>query len=214
MRRIETEADIAEGLSHIARTDPRLVPIIEAAGGVPLRRRHGGLDGLCEIVVAQQLSKASADAIFRRLEAALTPFTADGLLAIEETDLRACGLSAPKIRTLRAIAEAASGGHLALEALGELPQEEAIAVLTAIRGIGPWTAEVYLMFCAGHPDIFPAGDLALQVAVGEAFGLEGRPKPKAVAEMAESWAPWRSVASRLFWSYYSVCRKGRDVMPI
>ena len=214
MRRIETEADIAEGLSHIASADPRLPPIIEATGGVPLRRRHGGLDGLCEIVVAQQLSKASADAIFRRLEAALTPFDAEALSAASEETLRACGLSAPKIRTLRAIAEATSGGHLAIDALGELPQDEAIAVLTAIRGIGPWTAEVYLMFCAGHPDIFPAGDLALQVAIGEAFGLDERPKPKAVAEMAEAWAPWRSVASRLFWSYYAVCRKGRDVMPI
>jgi len=214
VRRIETEDDIREGLDHLFKVDRRLHPVIDAAGPVPLRRRQAGFDGLCEIVVAQQLSKASADAIFGRVRAAVDPFDASRLGAMSDEAFRACGLSAPKIRTLRAIAEAAQAGALDIDRLVDMPPVEATKALTAIHGVGPWTAEVFLMFCLGHADIFPAGDLALQVAVAEAFSLDGRPKPKALYDMAEDWAPWRSVAARLFWAYYKVCRKGRDVMPV
>ena len=214
MRRIESDADIVEGLEHLIRADKRLNTVIEAAGPVPLRRRQAGFDGLCEIVVAQQLSKASADAIFGRLAAALDPFDANVLCDTTDADLKDCGLSRPKIRTLRAIAEAVQSEALHIDTLCDMAPDEAKTELTAIHGIGPWTAEVFLMFCVGHADIFPAGDLALQIAVADAFDMGDRPKPKALYEIAETWAPWRSVAARLFWAYYRVCRQGRDAMPL
>ncbi|PLX38768.1 MAG: DNA-3-methyladenine glycosidase [Hyphomicrobiales bacterium] len=214
MRLIETEDDIAEGIDHLRRVDPRLHEVIELAGPVPLRRRPPGFSGLCEIVVAQQLSKASADSIFRRLTDTLGTVCPNGIMDACDDTLRGCGLSAPKIRTLRAIAESAGDGSLPVDELGARPADEATELLTAVKGIGPWTAEVFLLFCLGHRDIFPAGDLALQIAVAEAFGMDERPKPKALVEIAELWSPWRGVAARLFWAYYRVCRQGRDAMPL
>ncbi len=214
MRRIETDADIAEGMAHLANADPRLHPVIEIAGPVPLRRRAPGFDGLCEIVVSQQLSKASANAIFGRLVGAVELVAADPLRAASDETLRGCGLSAPKIKTLRALAEAVAAGELDIDRLADQTPEAAIDGLTAIHGIGPWTAEVFLMFCLGHADVFPSGDLALQIAVAEAFSLKERPKPKALSVIAEAWSPWRGVAARLFWAYYRACRQGRDAVPL
>jgi len=122
------------------------------------------------------------------------------------------GLSRPKQRTLTALATAICNGGLDLDRTGALPAEEAIRYLTAIHGIGPWTAEIYLLFCIGHPDIFPAGDLALQVAVGQALGLETRPSHREVTRIAESWAPWRGIAARLFWAHYRTIA-GREAAP-
>lgn len=213
MRRIETEADIAEGLAHLAKTDPRLRPVIDVAGPVPLRRRTPGFDGLCEIVVSQQVSRASANAIFGRLAATIDLGHAGPLRMASDETLRGCGLSAPKIRTLRALAEAVASGDLELGRLADQALADAIARLTAVHGIGPWTAEIFLMFCLGHADIFPSGDLALQIAVAEAFSFDERPKPKALDVIAETWSPWRGVAARLFWAYYRACRQGRDAVP-
>ncbi len=214
MRQIETEDDIAEALAGLLRADPRLKPVVETAGTIPLRRRKADLAGLCGIVVSQQVSKASADAIFARVRDRIDLESHRELIDTPDEEMRGCGLSAPKIRTLRAIGTAIDSGALPLHALADLPPEEAIATLTAVKGIGPWTAEIYLLFCLGHPDIFPAGDLALQVAVAEAFGLEDRPKPGPLAEIARRWSPWRGVAARLFWAYYQACRGGRDAMPL
>ena len=125
---------------------------------------------------------------------------------------RKAGLSAPKIRTLRAVAAACRDG-LDLDGLAALPAEDAHARLTAIKGIGPWTSDIYLLFCLGHPDIFPAGDLALRVAVADAFGLEPPVAVADLAAMAERWSPWRSVAATLFWGYYSA-RKSRKAQPL
>jgi DNA-3-methyladenine glycosylase II len=133
------------------------------------------------------------------------------VLAATEDDLRDCGLSRPKIRTLRAIAGACRDGF-DLDHLATLPAEDAIRTMTTLHGVGPWTAEVYLLFCLGHADIFPAGDLALIVAVGDAFGHAERPSEKAVREIAAAWSPWRGVAARLFWSYYAATR--REAAPV
>jgi DNA-3-methyladenine glycosylase II len=134
------------------------------------------------------------------------------VLAAGDEVFREAGLSRPKVKTLRAIAQAVADG-LDLDHLERLDQAEAIARLTVIPGIGPWTAEVYLLFAIGHPDIFPARDVALQTAVGHALGMEARPGEKALTEIAESWRPWRGVASRLFWAYYRAI-KGREAVPV
>ncbi len=212
MRRIDTLTDIRNGLDALIRLEPRLAHVGKIAGEVPLRRHPAGFESLAGIIVSQQISKASADAIFGRLKQALNPFSPLEVLRLGEASLVSAGLSRPKQRTFFAVAEACEAG-LDLEALCELPAREAIAAMTAMPGIGPWTAEVYLLFCAGHPDIFPAGDIALQNAVRHAFRLEARPTPKPLSAIAERWSPHRSVAARLFWAYYANM-KGRDGAPL
>jgi DNA-3-methyladenine glycosylase II len=213
MRPIETEADIAAHLAALLASDPRLAPIAAMAGPLPLRRRPGGFEGLAAIVTTQQISGVAAASIWARLQAAIRPFTADAFLATSEEALRTAGLSRPKIRTLRAVAAACSNGF-ALDPLHDLPADEAIAAMVALKGIGPWTAELYLLFCVGHPDIFPAGDLALQIAIADAFGLDRRPSEKALRAIAAVWSPRRGVAARLFWSYYRAQReKAAETKP-
>ncbi|MDW6026670.1 DNA-3-methyladenine glycosylase [Mesorhizobium sp. BAC0120] len=212
MRRIDTLDDVAVGLDELCRIDPRLAAIRRHAGEVPLRRSAPGFASLASIIVSQQVSTASARAIFGRFEKLVHPLTAAGVLAAGDEIFREAGLSRPKVKTLRAIAQAVTDG-LDLDHLETLDAADAIARLTAIAGIGQWTAEVYLLFAIGHPDIFPARDVALQTAVGHALGMEARPGEKALIRIAESWAPWRGVASRLFWAYYRSI-KGREAVPV
>lgn len=207
MRTIESEGDIREGLAALQKADPRLVPVIAQAGPVPLRRREGGFAGLARIVTAQQLSNKAAASIWGRLEARLGAVSAASFLGAEQEALRACGLSAAKVATLEGVAREIEAGRLDLAELSRIDAEDAHGALCAIRGIGPWTADIYLLFCLGHADIFPAGDLALRVAVGEAFGLADRPGPANVAQYAAIWAPWRGVAARLFWAWYAARRR-------
>ncbi len=211
MRTIETAADIADGLKHLASKDRRLKPVIRTAGEVGLRRRPPGFPGLARIVVGQQLSIASANAIWGRFEAAFPEMTPEAIDRARAPRFRKAGVSAPKIRTLKAVAAACRDG-LDLEALAEAPAGEAHARLCTVSGIGLWTADIYLLFCLGHPDVFPVGDLALRNAVGEAFGLEPPVAPDELAAMAEAWSPWRSVAASLFWAYYGAIR-ARTVAP-
>lgn len=212
MKRIDTADDLAHALAVLRVQDRRLEPVIEAAGEVPLRRLEPGFASLCSIVVSQQVSRASADAIFTRLSRLIDPLTPQAVLTHGSRRLVEAGLSRPKQKTLLALAAAIAEDGLDLERLCEATPEAAISDLTAVPGIGPWTAEIYLLFCAGHPDIFPARDLALQVAVGQALGLNGRPDHRETARLAESWAPWRGVAARLFWAYYREL-KGREAAP-
>lgn len=212
MKPIETVADIENGLAELAALDPRLRPVIVGAGAVPLRRLPPGFASLCSIVVSQQVSRASAEAIHGRLCRLIEPLTPDRLLQAGLSALVEAGLSRPKQRTLMALATAIRDDALDLDRTCTLPTSEAIGQLTAIHGIGPWTAEIYLLFCAGHPDIFPAGDLALQVAVGQALGLETRPSNREITRIAESWAPWRGIAARLFWAHYRTIA-GREAAP-
>lgn len=213
MKSIRNMSDIEEGLEYLGKRDPLLLPIIEAVGDVPLRLSEPGFKGLASIIVSQQVSKASAAAIFGRLCEQVSPFTAENYLAVGEEGWRIAGLSRPKQRTFLTVCNAVVEGQLNLTALCELPAETALEQLTALKGIGPWTAEVYLLFCAGHPDIFPAGDLALQEAVRVAFNMRERPNDKKLRAITKKWSPWQGVAARLFWSYYAILRDGRDGTP-
>ena len=209
---IRTAADIDAALEALVRADPRLAPVVARAGTVPLRRTAGGLRGLIGTIMAQQVSRASAEAIFARLAAEVDLDDAAALIAAPDEALRRAGLSAPKMRTLRAIAEAVATGALDFERLERLEAGDAIAEMTAVHGIGRWTAECHLLFSMGHPDLFPAGDLALQVAVGHALEMQERPKEKPLAVLAERWSPHRATAARLFWSYYHAITR-RDAAP-
>ena len=212
MRRITGHDDIAEGLAALQRADPRLAAVVGRAGDIPLRLSAPGFASLVSIVVSQQVSRASADAILGRLVALVEPLAAAGILSGGEEVLRQAGLSRPKQKTVLALAAAVHDDGLDLETLVGLDAEVAMSRLTALHGIGPWTAEVYLLFCAGHPDIFPAHDVALQSAVGHALGIAPRPAARDLYRLAESWSPWRGVAARLFWAYYREMR-GRDAAP-
>jgi DNA-3-methyladenine glycosylase II len=207
---IETEADVEAGLAALRALDPRLAPIIDFSGPVPLRRRSPGFSGMARMVVGQQVSAVAAEAIWRRFVGRLggEP-TAVAIEALADDELKGAGLSTPKVRALRALAEACAGG-LDLDLQSRLPAEEAIENLCRVKGIGPWTAEVWLLFSAGHPDIWPGGDLALRVAMGEGLGLGERPAEAVCRREAAAWAPWRGVAARLFWAYYAACRAGRE----
>ena len=212
MRTIATTDDLAEGLAHLTRVDRRLRAVAKVAGELPLRRTEAGFAGLARIVVGQQLSVASARAIWGRFTEAFPELTPDRIHRARDPRFRKAGMSAPKIRTLRAVAAACRDG-LDLDTLASLPAEEAVARLVAVKGIGPWTADIYLLFCLGHPDVFPAGDLALRVAVAEAFGMEPPLPQDELAELAARWSPWRSVAATLFWAYYGA-RKARKAVPV
>lgn len=212
--RLDSDADLQRGLSHLLRTDPRLQPVLAVAGPPPLRRRPGGFAGLAATVVGQQLSTASANAIWSRLAAAIDPFEPAALRRAHVARLRRAGLSDGKIRTMKAIAGAAVTGLLDFDALATMEADDAHRALVAVHGIGPWTADSYLLFCLGHTDAWPAGDLALQEAVRLAFALTARPSAKAMIALAEPWRPWRGVAAFLLWSYYcAVKHRDRVVIP-
>jgi DNA-3-methyladenine glycosylase II len=213
VRIIETPADIDEAVNFLCDADPRLAEIRRSAGLPPLRRLEGGFAGLAAIIVSQQLSVASAAAIWARTRTAFDPLSPATILAADEAVFRGAGLSAPKIRTLRALAEAVRDG-LDLEALAACPAEEAVEKLVAVKGIGPWTADIYLMFCIGHADAFAAGDLALQEAARRALTLAERPSAVALLEEAEAWRPWRGVAARMLWAYYRATKAGRGGAPM
>ena len=210
---IRNEADIKAALDALLVRDPRLKDVLAVAGEVPIRRRDGGLEGLVRIIVGQQLSTASAEAIWGRLRGAYEPFHHTVLRRARAPKLQRVGLSAGKIRTIRAIVEAIEQGAIDFDALVDMPADEAHAMLTAVHGIGPWTADLYLLSCLGHPDAWPAGDLALQEAARLAFGLKARPTAKEMMPLAEPWRPWRAVAARLLWSYYRAVKK-RDPAPV
>jgi len=213
LRRIDTEADIAAALAVLIAADPRLAKVATVAGPLPLRRRPGGFAGIAAIVVSQQLSTASASAIWGRLAAAYDPFTPQSLIKARADRLARLGLSRSKIRALKEIARAIADGALDCEALPDMPADAAHAALCAIHGIGPWTAEIYLLFCLGHPDAWPAGDLALQEGARLAFGLPARPTAKEAVVLAEPWRPLRGVAARLLWAYYRAIKQ-RDAIPV
>jgi len=211
--RIHTEAELDQAIAALVAADPRFAPLIEKSGRPPLRRRADGYAGLAAIIVSQQLSTASAGAIWARLAAAFDPLEPAAIIRARPTKLAKLGLSGPKIRALKEIARAVARGDLALPTLGNIDAEAAHAALTAVHGIGPWTADIYLLSCLGHADAWPAGDLALQEAARLAFGLRTRPTAKEMLSLAESWRPWRSVAARILWTYYRAV-KGREGAPV
>lgn len=195
-------------LRALLRRNPELRLVARQAGPLEIRLTPAGFAGLARVICGQQLSVASARAIwgrFAEVPGALDPST---FLALSEAEVRATGFSAGKYRTVRVIAEAIVSGELDLALVDTMSGEDATAYLTAHRGIGPWTAEIYLMFCTGHPDIFPVGDLALRKAVGHALGMTDTPSEKEFTALAAKWAPYRHAAALLFWRYYAtVVRK-------
>jgi DNA-3-methyladenine glycosylase II len=205
--RIHTEADLDAALACLVDLDPRFAQALALAGRPPLRKRPGGFAGLASIVVAQQLSTASAKAIWGRLNAALDPLDQAAVLRARTAKLARAGLSAPKIRTLKAIARAVDKGDLDLPGLVDQPADDAHRALTAIHGIGPWTADIYLLFCLGHADAWPAGDLALQEAARLLLALKARPTAKEMGPLAEAWRPWRGAAACMLWSYYRAAKQ-------
>jgi DNA-3-methyladenine glycosylase II len=211
--RIESEAELENGLARLLQLDLRLKDVFAIAGRPPLRKREGGFHGLARIVVSQQLSVASAAAIWKRVEAAFDPFHHDIVLAARTPKVQRAGLSRPKIKTFRTVARAVRDRHLNLEALHNMPADQAHAALTSVKGIGPWTADIYLLFCIGHADAWPAGDLALQESVKLAFKLRKRPDAKRMQKLAEPWRPLRGIAAYLFWAYYRAVKQ-RDAVPV
>ena len=207
---IECEGDVLRGVKALRRKCAIMRKVHDAAGDPPLRRRQPGFEGLARIVIGQQLSVASAGAIWERFAKTVRPMTAKRLAKLDDERLRAAGLSRPKIRTLRACAAAILDDGLELDAIGRYSDDEIHAALTAITGIGPWTADIFIMFCLGRSDAFAAGDLALQVAAQHAFDLDARPTADELVQLAEAWRPWRAVSARLLWSYYAVLKEGRD----
>lgn len=195
------EECVAEGAAWLAARDAGMARARAAVDEVPLRLRPDGFAQLLSAMVSQQVSVASARAIWARMEAAGLD-TEAGVLAAGESGLRAAGLSRQKIAYAQALAEA----EIDFEALRSAPSAKVIARLTQVKGIGVWTAEIYAMFSLGRADVFAPGDLALQEAARLLYRLPERPAPRALREMAQDWAPWRSVAARLLWAYYRVAK--------
>ena len=210
---IHTEADLDLAIASLIKADKRFGPAFTLAGRPPLRRRADGFAGLVSIVVSQQLSTASAKAILGRLEAALDPLDHAAVLRARAAKLARVGLSAPKIRSLKEIAKAIDRGDLDLPSLVNMPADDAHQALTAVHGIGPWTADIYLLACLGHADAWPAGDLALQESARLLFKLKARPTTKEMQPLAEPWRPWRGAAAYMLWTYYRHAKQ-RDGAPI
>lgn len=200
-RIIETPDCVAEGAAWLAQAEPRFAHVLELTGPLPLRRRKDGFEELLSAIISQQVSVASARAIWGRMQDAR--LTEPGRIASAcDDDLRAAGLSRQKIRYARAL----SGAGIDFAGLRTAPDEQVIAILTQVPGIGRWTAEVYAMFSLGRADVFAPADLALQEAARILFDLPERPKEKPLRDMAEAWSPWRAVAARALWAYYHVAK--------
>ncbi|PJK31157.1 DNA-3-methyladenine glycosylase family protein [Minwuia thermotolerans] len=206
--------ELRAAMEALFAADPDLRRARQVAGALPDRSRAPGLKSLMMLIVEQQVSVASARAIWARVEAGTKPFSARRYLDHDEEALRGFGLSRPKMVYTRALAQAVTDGDLPLRRLKSMTDAEAMAALTAVKGIGRWTAEVYLLFALQRPDIFPAGDLALQAAAQDLKGLPARPDENQLAAMAEAWRPHRGVAARLLWRYYGVTRRRADPVSV
>jgi DNA-3-methyladenine glycosylase II len=209
---LTTQADLENAIHALVKQDRRLKPIFELTGMPALRQREPGFAGLAAIVCGQQLSTVSAAAIWARVSAAFDPFDHESLRKARADRLGRLGLSAAKIKTLKNIARELAAERLNLDVLANEDADAAHNTLTALPGIGPWTADVYLLFCLGHGDAWPAGDLAVQEAVKIGLGLKTRPTPKEMAPLAEPWRPLRGAAAHLWWSYYRVLKKREGVI--
>ncbi len=206
-RLIETMVDVAAGLRVLRRRCPHVRRAHALAGDPPLRREIGGFEGLTRIVVGQQVSIASANAIWARVRAGVDPFTPQRMAELDVAALQAFGLSRPKIATIGRLARHLVEGGDWLPDLVHDPDDRVREKLVALPGIGPWTSDVYLLFCLGRADSFAPGDLALQVAAQHLMGLDGRPDAKALQAIAERWRPWRGVAARQLWAYYAAVKR-------
>ncbi len=206
--RIATKAHLDEAIAGLIAADARFHAISQRVGEMPFvpRRKHG-FEALVSIVVSQQLSVAAADTIFGRVKARVVPFGPEQIVAASPEVLRACGLSAPKQKHMKTIASAILDGSLDLNRVRFMHDDDARAHLTAVKGIGPWTADIYLMSSLGRADVWPVGDVGLQAAITRAFGLKKRPNEKKMVKLARDWRPYRTVAARLFWYHEDSIRE-------
>jgi len=209
---LNTQADLDQAVTALVQQDPRLKPILDLTGMPALRRREAGFAGLAAIVCGQQVSTASAAAIWGRVSAAFDPFHHDALRKARADRLGRLGLSAAKIKTVKNLARELAAERLNLDVLANEDADAAHNTLTKLHGIGPWTADVYLLFCLGHGDAWPAGDIAIQEAIKMGLGLKTRPTAKEMAPLAEPWRPLRGAAAHLWWSYYRVLKKREGVI--
>jgi DNA-3-methyladenine glycosylase II len=212
-KEIEGKA-LGAALRALGRKDSDLARAVKEVGPPPPRARPPGFASLLEIILAQQVSTHSYRAIAKRLEEAIGVATPRGILDLEEAQFRRIGFSRQKVIYARGIAEAAHGGALDLDAVAAMTDEDAMAELVKLKGVGRWTAEIYLMFCLGRADIMPAGDLALREAAGLVKRKRKRPDEAQLRRMAEAWRPWRSVAARLLWHYYAVSLKKATIAEL
>lgn len=194
--------EMRAGLDRLAALDHDLARIEAAAGPLPWRSRPAGFPGLLQAIVSQQISNQAAAAIWRRLVALPGTSEPAGLMALADEDLRTAGLSRPKILHARALAVAFLEARLENVALAAMEDEAAVAAIVSVRGLGRWTAEVYLLFALGRPDVFPAADLALAASAAHLKRLPERPNPTELRKMAEQWRPWRGLAARLLWHHW------------
>lgn len=201
-KRIRTRADLAAGVQTLANRDRVLAAELAQLDEVPLRLRKGGFEALLSILIHQQVSLASAAAIVERVWSGVTPMAPSAFLALGETEMRALGLSRPKVKYIWDLCEKLETGTLNLRRLSHLSDADAAAALTNVKGIGPWTAEIYLLSCMGRSDAFPAGDLALQESAGQLYASGQRFSADGLTQLAESWRPWRSIAARILWARY------------
>lgn len=204
--RLATEKDLGAAVEELVKRCRVMRAILKRTGVPPLRDYPAGFAGLARIVTGQQVSAASAAAIWARVEAGIRPFEAKQLLQRTDAELKSFGLSAGKIKTLRALASVIDGGHIDIARLNRSKNEVIQERLTALHGIGPWTADIYLLFCLRRSDAFASGDLALQLATQRAFKLAERPGPQKLLDIAERWRPWRAAAARLLWADYALNR--------
>jgi DNA-3-methyladenine glycosylase II len=196
------EQNLPVALAELAARDADLAAVLAKLGPPPLWAREPGFPTLIHIILEQQVSLASARAAFDRLRTAADPLTPLNLLQLDDAALRAIGFSRQKAGYARHLALALAEGRLDLAALAELDDETVRSALTALKGIGPWTADIYLLMALRRPDVWPAGDLGLQIGLQRVKQLERRPTPQEMMILAEPWRPWRAVAARLFWHYY------------
>lgn len=209
---LDNQSDLDDAVARLVKADPRLKPILKVAGMPALRRREPGFAGLAAIVCGQQLSVASAAAIWGRVSNAYDPFHHDAVRRARNDRLGRLGLSAAKIKTLKNIARELAAERLNLDALAEQDADAAHAALVHLPGIGPWTADIYLLFCLGHGDAWPAGDLAVQEAMKVGLGLKARPTVKEMLPLAEPWRPLRGAAAHLWWAYYHAIKRREGVI--
>lgn len=209
MTRLTSNADLSAALDELQASDPRIAQMRQRVGTPLLRQSEPGYRGLAQVVVSQQISIAAAAAIWRRVESGLGVVEANAVHDIDDAALIGFGLSRPKARTLKTVAAATVSGSLPLESLADHPVDDAREMLMSVSGIGPWTADTYLLFALGHGDAWPAGDIALKEAMRTGLALDSRPTTEFAAELAEAWRPWRGVAAHLLWVYYRYARDDR-----
>ncbi len=198
-------------LNELVLLDERLKPILEISGEVPLRLREGGFAGMVNIISSQLLSVASAKAIHQRLVDLMGEVSAARYFELSEEQVRQCGFSRAKYNTMLNVAQAERDGQLEYNLLAKMPANEAIKNLTSIKGIGVWSAEIYLLFCDGHADIFPAGDLVLQKMLAKVLDLPEKPNEKITRELTKNWSPFRGAAARLLWRYFAVLKNREGI---